>query len=143
MREIYTDKHSKYESANSIFNIMDHSMYMRYSTTNGVPQESKLANYMTPHAEDLALRQSFSTKLNLGTPKKSAIHNPEFIPKNSSASPSNLYMSYGSTDNPHLSFISAEDVDHISTHVTPESSSPPQGGNTNSIIISFKFQQLD
>lgn len=133
MRDFCTGAYSNYEIEKSIFNIMDHSMYMRYSPSNGVPQESKLANYMTSHADELALRQSFSSKLNLGpsgTPKKSLVHNSEFIPKTSSTSPSSsLYLSYGSNDNSHLSFSSAvEDIEHISSHVTPESSSPPNPG---------------
>ncbi|XP_045469546.1 PAN2-PAN3 deadenylation complex subunit pan3 [Harmonia axyridis] len=140
MRDFCTGAYSNYEIEKSIFNIMDHSMYMRYSPSNGVPQESKLANYMTSHADELALRQSFSSKLNLGpsgTPKKSLVHNSEFIPKTSSTSPSSsLYLSYGSNDNSHLSFSSAvEDIEHISSHVTPESSSPPNPVNSSMDLL--------
>ncbi|KAK9886254.1 hypothetical protein WA026_015767 [Henosepilachna vigintioctopunctata] len=139
MRDFYLGDLTNSYKLNSIFN-MDHQMFVRYSQSNGVPQESKLANYMNTQVNDISLRQNFSTKLNLGhptTPKKGLGHSSEFIPKIASTSSSPLYLPYGATDvNHHLSFANTgEDLDHISAHVTPESSSPPHSANTSLEVL--------
>jgi PAB-dependent poly(A)-specific ribonuclease subunit 3 len=61
---------------------MDHQVYYRFTQTNGVPQESKLANYMNiQNSSPNNLHQTFQSKLNIEssiTPKKT-LSNPQCI----------------------------------------------------------------
>lgn len=116
-------------------------MFVRYTQTNGLPQESKLASYMnnrqgSESPSTSTLRQNFATKLSLQSPtgaKKSLINTPEFIPKSNAAVSTNLFVPYGSvTDNKsHLGFTNTVEELDISTQVTPESLSPSHPLNSS------------
>lgn len=132
---------------------MDPILFPSYSSTNGVPQESKLATYMNRQTSSTPVSSSISqpfSKINLGSPissKKVTPQSPEFVPANRSASVSstsaspNFFNSYtgvaagGAAVVPGFSGrASLVDSPHSATaspRITPQSSPPPHLNNSS------------
>ncbi|KAK9722665.1 Pan3 Pseudokinase domain [Popillia japonica] len=121
---------------------MDHPVFLPYASANGVPQESKLATYMSRQNTSTPvvtnnLSQTFS-KISIESPvstKKVTPQSPEFVPgarviaSSTSASP-NFFNSFaglaGTAAGPGFPrLIDSPHSTSVSPHATPQSSPPP------------------
>ncbi|XP_025832537.1 PAN2-PAN3 deadenylation complex subunit PAN3 [Agrilus planipennis] len=117
---------------------MDHPIFIPYSPPNGVPQESKLATYMSRQNTSTPVITNLSStfsKINIGSPissKKVVAQSPEFIPgsrvvTNSASASPNFFSSFPGLGE-SITYPRAIDSPHsgtVSPHITPQPSPPP------------------